>query len=238
MERKKLAVILLLFFSLALLLSNVGAIVGVTPTPTNSSWFQNATGVNITGGYVYFSSFDVSEQTYRWAGFWGNVTGKIVLKDSAGNDLMLNHWNIDNVKDGSVIYATTYDKVLDPSLFSSTNESILKRADTLYGYNYTVTDSIYNTFKDGASLFQSPSMDTPIPVNSTTLSGIWTNYIIRRTNSWPSTTADFVFAVEVKNNQQGFNNQIMDYELLIPENEEAGDGEGIPTTYYFWVELR
>jgi len=229
--------LLIVVLGVLLILQLARAIVGVTvSTGTNETWSQNATGANVTGGYVYSSSFDVSEQTYRWAGFWGNITGKIVLKDNSGNDFMLGHWSITSVQDGSIIYATTYDQVLDPTLFNTTNYTFLTIADQAYGYNYTVTDSITNTFVNYSS-FQSPSMENSITVNST-LVGTWTNYIIRRTGSWPSATTDFVFAVEIKNNKQGFNNQIMDYELLIPENEEAGDGEGIPTTYYFWVELR
>jgi len=245
----KLEKIKFLFFTAAALLvlfAGVKAIVGVTPQPGNTTWSQESGGYNVTGGYIYNVTLDVSEQTYRWAAFWGNLTGKIVLKDSSGNDFVAVHWTINNVQPGSIIYATPNQNPVDPTNLAKVNQTFLNLADQAFGYDPTVTDSITNTYKYFGN-FQSPSRDTSIPTNMTWLNvtggGTWKNYILRFDSTWPSGTHPgdeiyFVFAVEVLENQKAFNSQLADYELLIPENEEAGDGEGVPTTYYFWVELK
>ena len=64
----------------------------------------------------------------------------------------------------------------------------------------------------------------------------WINYMIT-IDSPVAATQDVVWAVDINPGQAAFNGQLADYELLIPENEESGDGEGVVTTYYLWMEL-
>ena len=201
-----------------------------TFTPTNDS-------IDTTAGTIYQFNLSVVEKTYRWVGLWGNITGSIVLKGVGANDIFY-QWSLSNgVTAGSMLYATTDPTGVDPTNFVGTNSTYLNQADTAYGYLTTVTDSITNTY-DGAATFQSPSMQNSITVNSTTLqSSTWTNYFIKDVAGNIASTNDIVWAVQINPDQPAYNGELADYELLIPENEEVGDGEGVVTTYYLWVEL-
>lgn len=226
--------------ALSLLVFPALAITGVNPSGDSSTWSQNSTGANVTAGYIYQATLSVSEQTYRWAALWGNISGSMVLRDSSSNQFL--EWTVDDVQNGSVLYATTYSGIPDPTNFSSTNLTFLELADSAYGFSTEVTDSITHTFT-GQSNFQSPSMETPVPANSTLVSGVWNNYMLRRTAEWPGgqypgNQDHFIWAVEIQNDRPSFAGGTADYQLVIPENQENGQGKGEVTTYYFWVELK
>ena len=200
--------------------------VAETFTPENGS-------IGTTAGTVYTFNLTTQDKTYRWVGLWGNVTGSIQLRTAANQFYT---WTLSAVTADSVLYATTDATGVDPTDFYFTNNTFLDQADSAYGYAGTVTDRIENTYTDSAT-FQSPSMETGITCNTTTLESTWVNYFIRKSDPSISTTHDIVWAVEIEPGGTAFNSQKADYELLLPENEEVGDGEGVVTTYYLWIEL-
>jgi hypothetical protein len=210
------------------------AIGGATNTSYTSDTFTPVNGsVDTTAGNIYTVNLTTTDKTYRWVGLWGNVTGSIKLK-TASNDFY--EWTLGTVTADSVLYATTDATGVDPTDFTFTNNTHLDQADTAYGYAATVTDRIENTYTTSAT-FQSPSMQNGITVNTTTLEATWVNYFLRDVSTDIATTDDIVWAVEIEPGQSAFNGQAADYEILIPENEEVGDGEGVVTTYYLWIEL-
>jgi len=232
--------LLIVFFVGVLSMTGVKAITGVDLTPASSTWSQSSAGESISGGNVYNATVSVSEQTYRWAALWGNITGSVVLNNEDANSVI--SWTVSSVQDGSIFYATTNDGTLDPTDFAAFNRLQLNNTDKAYGYDPFVTDSISNTFTNYAN-FQSPSMDSPVVANTTVLESTWTNYVFRFNSSdvpasYPGGQDYVVWAVEVQNDQNSFYGVTADYELLIPENEEVGQGEGSPTTYYFWLEYK
>ena len=230
-----------LIFSISILiLPGVRALTGFDPSLSGSTWSQTPTGTSVSGGNVYNATFSVSEQTYRWAALWGNISGSIVLRTADSSTFM--EWTTSQVTDGSVVYATTNDGTLNPSNFASFSNANLQNTDAAYGYDVDVTDSITNTFT-GFENFQSPSMNTPIVANTTVLEGAWTNYVFKfnatdvPASSYPGGQDYVVWAVGANASQESFFGIDADYELLIPENQEVGQGAGSPTTYYFWAEL-
>ena len=237
---KSIAGFLLVLFSIAILLpSSVRAITGADPTTAASTWSQSSAGVAVSGGTVYNATVSTSEQTYRWTALWGNVSGSVVLNNEDGKAVI--SWTVTSVQDNSVFYATTNAGTLDPTDFTAFNTTDVTDADTAYGYLSAVTDSITNTFTSSAT-FQSPSMDAGITANTTTLEGTWVNYLFKFNSTaipkvYPTGQDYLVWAVEIQNDQLSFYGTTADYELLIPENEEVGQGEGASTTYYFWLEF-
>lgn len=219
---------LILFFP-----RSVNALGGVSNDSYTAETYTPVSGsIDTTAGTIYQFNITTQDKTYRWIGLWGNITGAIQLRTAANS---FYSWSLATVTDGSVLYATTDANGIDPTDFVGTNNTYLTQADTQYGYVTTVADSITNTYTNFGS-FQSPSMQTAITVNQTTV-GVWTNNFIKKIAGDLTGTDDVVWAVDVLANQQGFNNEYFDYELLIPENEEVGDGEGTATTYYLWIEL-
>jgi hypothetical protein len=210
------------------------ALGGVTNTTYSAQTFTITNGSAVTtGGYVYTFNISTEEKTYRWVGLWGNVTGEISMK-AASNEFY--NWPLTTITASSVLYATTDGTGIDPTNFenNSGDRTDLEAADTAYGYDASVLDSINNTYDTGTT-FQSPSMDAAVNTNSTAVDS-WTNYMLKKAGSITSED-DIVWAVEINPQQTSFNGEKADYELLIPENEEAGDGEGTATTYYLWMEL-
>ncbi|TRO61969.1 hypothetical protein E2P64_00335 [Candidatus Bathyarchaeota archaeon] len=190
--------------------------------------------IDTTAGNIYEANLTTTDKTYRWVGVWGSVTGTLSLKTTTDFFYI---WYNSTVTQDSVLYFTTDPTGIDVTEFNVTNNSHLDQADTAYGYAGTVTDRIENTYTSSGT-FQSPSMETGITVNTTTLqSATWTNYFLRKTNGNIATTNDIVWAVEVEPGQTAFNGISTDYEILLPENEEVGDGEGVITTYYIWFEM-
>jgi hypothetical protein len=202
-------------------------------TYTAETFIPENGSINTTAGTIYTFNLTTQDKTYRWVGLWGNVTGSIQLRTAANQFYT---WTLSTVTANSVLYATTDASGVDPTSFALTNNTHLDQADTAYGYAGTVTDRIENTYTTSAT-FQSPSMETGIVCNTTTLESTWVNYFIRKTSSNIATTDDIVWAVEIEPGGTAFNSQKADYELLVPENEEVGDGEGIGTIYYLWIEL-
>lgn len=231
---KALLLVGLLVGLILLLPRGVQAIGGTTNDSYSAETFVPINGsISTTAGNIYQFNLSTQDKTYRWVGLWGNITGSVQLR-TASNTFY--SWTVSTVTDGSVVYATTDPAGVDPTNFVGTNSTYLNQADTQYGYLTTVSDSITNTYA-GVNTFQSPSMQTGITVNSTAV-GAWTNNYIKKVAGDLTGTNDVVWAVDVLANQNGFNGQKYDYELLIPENEEVGDGEGIATAYYLWIELK
>lgn len=198
-----------------------------TFTPMNGS-------IDATAGYIYEYNLSTTEKSYRWVGLWGNVSGSVQLQDGTNT---FYSWAVSTVTAGSILYALTDATGIDPTDFGLFNSTYLSQTDTAYGYLDSVSDSVTNTYT-GASSFDSPSRQTNIDVNSTSV-GSWTNYVIRAdgTDYEIGSTNEVVWAVSINPAQSAFDGGLADYELLIPENEEAGDGEGTATSYYLWIEL-
>ena len=194
---------------------------------------ENGT-IDTTAGYIYEYNLTTIEKTYRWVGLWGNISGSVQLR-TASNAFYT--WQVSTVTGGSVVYATTQNSGVDPTDFGFVNETYLNQADAAYGYLTTVTDSITNTYT-GVGDFDSPSHDTNVTTNRTAV-GNWLNYIMRLdgTDYAIGSTNELIWAGVVEPGQSAFNGELADFELMIPENEEAGDGEGTITTYYLWVEI-
>ena len=190
--------------------------------------------IDTTAGDIYEYNLTTIEKTYRWVGLWGNISGSVQLR-TASNAFYT--WQVSTVTDNSVIYATTVSSGIDPTDFGFFNSSFLNQADAAYGYLTTVTDSITNTYI-GVGDFDSPSHDTNVTTNSTGV-GSWVNYVMRTddTDLAIASTDEIIWAGIVEAGQSAFNGELADFELMIPENEEAGDGEGSITTYYLWVEI-
>ena len=231
--------VILFVVSLALLATffvpkEVSAKAGATNTSYASETFTPVNGtIDTTAGNIYQYNLTGEDKTYRWVGLWGNISGSIKLKTSS-NDFRT--WTVGTVTQGSILYATTNPNGITPSSFQGTDNADLNSADTAYGFANTVTDSITNTYT-GTTTFQSPSMQSGISVNSTTMGATWVNYMIQRDATAISAPEHIVWAAYVDPAQTAFNGGLADYELLIPENEEAGDGEGSSTTYYLWLEF-
>ncbi|MGB9719574.1 MAG: hypothetical protein ACPL06_03200 [Candidatus Anstonellales archaeon] len=176
----------------------------------------NVTNINLTGNI----------STEKWAGFWGNVSGRIVLAPGAGQPMFFTWaWNSTN---GGEVCA-----IAGPSGFdwSGLQTVAASEIDTVWGFAGGDTDSAANT------LMSSCNVDVAgIPVsgsagNFTGVGGFETCAVADQ--AIPAVKTDIAFCVNITQGGNLFNGLTGDYELLAPTNETAGQYE----TYYFWLEL-
>ena len=210
--------VLVLSFSLAVAApSGASTTAGTSETGTaTSSSSLNADGGNVT--YVDVSSNVI---TSRWAGFYGNVSGNLLLADASANNFY--QWTVGSM-DGAVVYAAS-GSVSD---WSSTNIVPLTNANAPAWVQGAATDNFTNTFSATES-FSSSSLtiaSTPYVTtyNSTGVAGNLKTYALYAT----AETAH-VWAGKVVDDANGFNGNSVDYQILLP----AQTG----TTYNFYLEL-
>lgn len=206
---------------------------GVDETYQVNSTRYNATvtpsAINAQAGNVTELEINATAVTTSWQGYYGNVTGTLILADSAGNNFY--DWNV-STPSGEV-YASRSNAVTWSSIACASNANVSVE-ETYLGQTTDDPDSVNNTFSGIA-----PDFD----VGSVSLSGCY------GTNAYDDTgaqTTDFHQALlsdgpnivysTLLNSSVGFNSQTWDFQLLVGENGKVGNEAATP--YYFYVELQ
>lgn len=187
------------------------------------------TAINAQAGNVTELAINATALTTAWQGYYGNVTGTLILADSAGNNMY--DWNV-STPSGEV-YASRSNSVTWSAIACASNANVTVE-ETYLGQTTDDPDSVNNTFSGTA-----PDFD----VGSTTVSGCY------GTNAYDENGAqisDFHQALlsdgpnivysTLLNSSVGFNSNTWDFELLVGENGKVGN-EAV-TPYYFYVELQ
>ncbi len=218
----KIKILLSLLFAVGLVFAiqpaegwNVGAIGKYTQT--------GQANVTTEGGNVTNLNLSSNISTEKWAGYWGNVSGGIVLSPGAS---MFYTWAW-NPSDGGEVCA-----VAAPSGFAwSTLQAIAGSViDGAWGFDPLETDSGQNTFTSlcnvdiaGQTVIGSDGTTTGGGTFETCLigdgGGIAKNHV--------------AFCVNITQAGNLFNGLTGDYELMAATNETAGTTE----MHYFWLEL-
>jgi hypothetical protein len=202
----------------------------------NSSTF-NASGinpylVNAQAGNVTQLTITGTAVTTSWQGFYGNITGKIVLADAAGNNFY--DWNLSSPS--GEVYASRSNAVTWTSINCSTTANVTVEEAAL-GQAAADPDSITNTFTatnhpwflvgdvNATTCKATKAYDS----TSAQGTGFWQVLLNDETNTVYTTILDDAPA-------DGFNNQPWDFELLVGENGKPGQEAATP--YYFYVELQ
>ena len=167
----------------------------------------NISSVNITGNQV----------TTRWAGFFGNISGGIILANAAGTSFY--EWTISNVAD-AIVYAANESIASWATLGNATKTD-------MYGFlSLKATDNYTETFgSKGSDDF-----------NGNTISGYYTSTWNNteqgtlKTYSLKADTTTLVWAGVAQNNVEGFDGSQVDYQILVPASATA-------LTYNFYLEL-
>ena len=176
------------------------------------------------GGNVTELNLSSNISTAKWAGFWGNVSGEIVL--APNNVDMFYTWAWDST-DGGEVCAVTGPTFSWFAVQPATGGDV----DWMWFFDPDDTDSGNNTL---SSTCEAEVAGIYIPATNctTTGSGVLETFVIADMGM-PLVKSDLAFCVNITGNTALFNGQTGDYELLTPTNETAGSTE----TYYFWLEL-
>ena len=218
------------------------------PAPTHTAYAGNVTHLVIDGTTV----------TQTWAGYVGNITGTITLDDSLNYTLY--DWSLADPE--GEIYATNssivswvtgnvncwnWSDALGSELSLSEYESSLGlAADDIDGVNESFTCDMCNeqaistthtSFYVGGQQIVGSSTgagDGPCPLikpyNGSDSQGNFEEVLL-----YEDTQNAIIYASLLRSDENGYNNQTWDFEMLV--GEDGHDGDTSTTTYYFYVEL-
>jgi hypothetical protein len=162
-----------------------------------------------------------------WQGYFGNVSGEIVLENAAGNNFY--DWNLGTVE--GQIFASR-KLVPDWSGVNCTNQTQIYYEEETLNINNESSDGINDTFTVvshpdfivGANLIS--GCRSTRPYNSSGVGGDFWNVLIS------SNSSNVVYTSILADNSNAFDNSNVDFELLVPTDRSSGTA-----TYYFYAEI-
>ena len=183
-----------------------------------------AGSVLIEGGNVSGTNLSSSQSTENWAGFYGNVSGYLVLAEVDHVDYMY-RWTYSAADGGEV--CASIDTNPTWSLVEATTALGI---DLIWGFGSAV-DNATNTYDtttnfdfNGVAVGPTPAID--VQSSSTFLSGA-VDF------GAEAAKTDFAFCANISGSGTNYNGTAANYEIMAPTNPAASTYE----TYYFFVEL-
>ncbi|MBR9705117.1 hypothetical protein GOV12_06915 [Candidatus Pacearchaeota archaeon] len=245
---------------LTLIITNVSAITptGATTTPGTSTSTPTGTAGNISaiaGNITAVNIFSGNSVTQVWQGYYGNVSGGLRIADS--NDKALYNWSLSTPSGevySSVNSSVTWNNIQCfnfTAIGNYSNESGMGGTTNLYGTNLTQLHDEYNINDSDLdsvnSTFNSKNHDAFFTANKEFVENecqslqLFTNTsagqdgLFEEVILYEPETASIVFTSILEVASKGFNNVLVDFEMLVLD-----DGHGVDvdvTTYYFFLEL-
>ncbi|MFH1642047.1 MAG: hypothetical protein ABIC04_04055 [Nanoarchaeota archaeon] len=215
------------------------SIENVTTSRTNITGDPQALGAQ--AGNVTQLTINTTIVTKRWQGYYGNISGKVVLGDASGNT-MFDWTGGSSFSPVGEIYAAN-NTVVDWGNVNCVNFSGNGSIGT-QGINHTTLESMY-----GMASSDSDGIDETFRGYSNITIGTRELLNCRSTNTYDNNGAQtsyfnetilteynqntVIYATEVSQNTVGFDGNIWDFQMLVADN---GDDDA-STVYYFYVEL-
>lgn len=167
-----------------------------------------------------------------WQGYFGNVTGTVLLATSSGEALY--DWSL--TAPTGQIYASRNNSITWGTNIGCANAGNITKEEQTLQIN-TSAEGISETFivgtHDGFSVGSQPiTADQCSRVNlngvgGANANGNWTVVLLADGSD------NLVYASLLENNMDGFDGKAHDFEMLIPDGKQSAT----PETYYFWAEL-
>ncbi len=228
-------------------------VVNLTSTRANP---DDATGIPALAGNVTELSIFGYSITQSWQGYFGNVTGTIMLADNTDN--VMYNWSLASPE--GEIYSSTNDSIswADIQCFNFDADGTYIGAETpgatnQHGTNLTILEAMFGIAEDdvdgvnetftllgsGHNTFYTNNLEfTEGECRNTqvfTNAGYGEDNKFEEVLLYEPTTYSVVFASLLNENVFGFDNNPHDFEMLVLENGHLTDVD--TTTYYFWIEL-
>lgn len=111
-----------------------------------------ASSLDAKGGNITFCNFtDQTLQTGKWQGYFGNVSGRVSLRDSSGYFLNWSWSPVDTANAGSIIATTNTSP--NWSRASSLATTTAGAINTTWGFG-NASDDANHTFNDAATIIE------------------------------------------------------------------------------------
>ncbi|MBN1156161.1 hypothetical protein JXA85_00960 [Candidatus Woesearchaeota archaeon] len=176
--------------------------------------------------------------TNGWQGYYGNITGEIVLDDASSNSMYT--WSITT---SGEIYATR-----NTSLNWSAGNILCANETAATTENTRIFGSANAGDSDNVTQTFSRATHPAIITNGNTLAAdscsyslstyasdaVDANLAFNETLLWSVSDSGAVYTSIINNDKTGFTGASYDFQLLVAED---GHGNSAATTYYFFIEL-
>lgn len=245
---------ILLNINLAVAVEPFGAnVINLNSTRANP---DDATGIPALAGNVTELSISGFSITQSWQGYFGNVTGTIMLADNADN--VMYNWSLASPE--GEIYASTNNSIswANVQCFNFDAEGTYSGIETpgetnQYGTNLTILEAMFGIADDdvdgvnetftllgsGHNTFYTNNLE--FSEGECRNTQIFTNAGYGEDNKFEEvllyepTTSSVIFTSLLNEDVFGFDSNPHDFEMLVLENGHLTDID--TTTYYFWIEL-
>jgi len=231
----------LVIIGLMILIDRVAAVpsgVGtITPISSGRMTIDGGSNVSAVAGNVSEIILNGNSITQTWQGYFGNVSGKIVLGDINNNTFY--DWSAASAH--GEVYATRSATTPIWANIKCANISDVSSEDAYLGTNQsTDVDSVNNTFVNTTG-FPSFYVGSVLINNSKGCPGtmMYNASGVKSTTNFAevllSDTSNMIYTSVLEQKAVGFDNRPHDFEMLVGENGHGGDMN--PTTYFFYLEL-
>ncbi|MFH0737516.1 MAG: hypothetical protein V1827_02375 [Candidatus Micrarchaeota archaeon] len=216
---------LMIFGALLLIAGFVFAIAGAGVTAgTQTRWTGASSGNVITeGGNITPVNVTADTLTDRWAGFWGEVSGALVLGNSSLN---IFKWTISTAPAGEVCVSTN-----NAFPFTTADGATGANIDTAWGFGL-VADNGSATFTGSncAITLNEQSVTNAAYANHT--DSLY-NTCALDDGAFGNTTSELAYCAVINSAGTNYLGGAADYELMVPTNNTVD----ATTQYYFYLEL-
>ena len=205
---------------------------------SKSTMTTAATGTDAAeGGYITGINLTSEQSTAKWQGYFGNITGSIVLAD--GNGVKMYDWGEVGTVSGEV-FATTSGSA--PAWASANSVTIAERDNATTGINFLwgwtdTADDADATFNTTGSVTVAGLAEISGTVATTTgailpAASNWQTLVITDVTTI-ATKDDYIFVGPINDTTTGYRGSPVDYQIIVPEDIETDS----QNTYYFYVEI-
>lgn len=218
----------------------------IVQTENSNITLYPAPSINAEAGNVTELFIHGMTQTKSWQGFYGNVSGTIILEDSQGNRFY--DWQA--AEPQGEVYASVNQTITWTTVEcapSIGDIDYLNTWQTFYEMNYTDYDSINNTYNmtNHQTFWTAYNTLTTCPTTYTYVNNVsqYTDFEGVLLTSDTQSTLIYVAILEDKaegerDGKIGFDGGDYDFQLLVAEAGSTGATMAAVTPYYFWVELQ
>lgn len=227
----------------------------LTPNATVATKVNSTVNGSSPGGYIFIMTMDIRQQNTRWKAYVGNVTGTFALDDANTNTFY--QWSLTSI--AGEVYSTRASGTVTWAQINCTwaaegalraslsNRTIEERENAALGH-VNQDDNITATFdrtnhssvtigsivvgKNQCFTLQTWQNDNEQSFSDSDDANFTQIIMYDGTNT---TNGNVVYVTPIEANIEGFNSNLYDFQMIVPEN--AGIGFSSSTAYYFYVEL-
>jgi len=180
---------------------------------------------SVEGGNISNTDAGGDYLTDRWAAFYGNVTGWLMLGSNTSAKVYTWNWT---PSDGGVVCVSTASGLNSIGIFAALASDI----DTAWGFDPLLADSANNTFTSEDCYFEiGGAQVSDAALADTGPSGGFATCAIKTTPA-PAKN-QMLFCTNITSGGTLYSGAIGDYELLVPTDAAPSSTE----TYYFYLNL-